>query len=340
MKTRNLLFAVAAIAMAACSNENETVMSPVALTVNADITDVNNTRVSGTSFSAGNTIGVSVKATEGSTTGTNKKYTAETSDSKIVFNSTDPIYFVDAKSVTFSAYYPYSETVTADAPEITRNTTGQTASDANQDDYDFLYDTADGSVANSGISMTFSHMMSKLTLTFVAGKGVESDNDFFNKFTGTYDVIGLIHNGKFNTSDGTTSFVEGAVAEKITPAVPAQNTDVTDKKETKSSSIIIYPQPATSVKVALTYNSVNYVATLSIPDGVFAAGNNYSYTVTLNQTGLTISSADITDWADKDKTGVSAEYDSSSNVASASNNASSAASSLAYDGEEDMQFAY
>jgi hypothetical protein len=347
MKTRNLVLAVAAFALAACNNENEAVMTPVALTVNANITDVSNTRVGTTSFDAADVIGVSVKNNNsGLTEGTNVKYTAEavsstdSNNGKIVFKSTSPIYFADGKTVTFSAYYPYNADVTDKATAISLNTTGQTES--TQSDYDFLYAEADGSVADKdGISMTFKHKMAKLTFTFVAGSGVKSDDNFFTNLTkaGTYKVEGLKHNGKFDTADGTTTIASDAKAEDITPTVPAQNTEVTGSKETKSSSIIIYPQSpeAKTVKVTLTYNDVAYIATLGLPTDGFTAGNNYAYTVTLNQTGLTISEASITDWVTKDQTGVNAEYEYPYDIKDQGKDDSSTAG-LAYDGEEDLEF--
>jgi hypothetical protein len=348
MKTRNLVLAVAALALAACNNENEAVMTPVALTVNANITDVSNTRVGTTSFDATDVIGVSVKSNNnGLTEGTNRKYTAEavtSSDSnngKIVFKSTNPIYFADGKTVTFSAYYPYNADVKSGSTAITLNTTGQTASDAKQSDYDFLYAEKDGSVADKdGISMTFSHKMAKLTFTFVAGSGVKDDANFFKNFTGTYKVEGLKHDGKFDTADGSTTIATDAKAEDITPAVPGENKNAAEGSvETESSSIIIYPQSPEdkTVKVTLTYNDVAYIATLGLPSDGFTAGNNYAYTVTLNQTGLTISEASITDWVRKDQTGVNAEYEYPYDIKDQGKDDSSAAG-LAYDGEEDLEF--
>jgi hypothetical protein len=91
------------------------------------------------------------------------------------------------------------------------------------------------------------------------------------------------------------------------------------------------------VKVTLTYNGVGYIATLGLPTDGFTAGNNYAYTVTLNQTGLTISEASITDWVRKDQTGVNAEYEYPYDVKDNGVDNSSAAG-LAYDGEEDLEF--
>jgi hypothetical protein len=103
--------------------------------------------------------------------------------------------------------------------------------------------------------------------------------------------------------------------------VPAADADVTTTPTTKGSSVIIYPQAPTSLKLTLTYGGVDYVATVTVPAAVaatetaaateagFLAGNNYAYTVTLNQAGLTVSKATIAAWNTKTQDGVDAEYE-------------------------------
>ena len=44
------------------------------------------------------------------------------------------------------------------------------------------------------------------------------------------------------------------------------------------------------------YNSQPYTATLTVPDGALEAGNNYTWTVTVRNKDLGISSAEITPW--------------------------------------------
>lgn len=46
----------------------------------------------------------------------------------------------------------------------------------------------------------------------------------------------------------------------------------------------------------MNYNSQPYTATLTVPDGALKAGNNYTYTVTVRNKDLSISSATISDW--------------------------------------------
>ena len=52
----------------------------------------------------------------------------------------------------------------------------------------------------------------------------------------------------------------------------------------------------TSIELSVNYNSQPYNATLTVPDGELKAGNNYTYTVTVRNKGLSIGSAEITDW--------------------------------------------
>jgi hypothetical protein len=112
---------------------------------------------------------------------------------------------------------------------------------------------------------------------------------------------------------------------------------------TQPSSIIIYPQNPTSLKVTLTYNGVSYIANLGIPAQTentaagFLAGNNYAYTVTLNQSGLTVSKSTITDWTTNAQGGVNAEYEYPYDIYNNGTDDGSN-SGLGYDEEEKLTF--
>ena len=55
-------------------------------------------------------------------------------------------------------------------------------------------------------------------------------------------------------------------------------------------------QSTTSIELSVYYSSQPYTATLTVPDGALKAGNNYTYTVTVRNKDLSISSATISDW--------------------------------------------
>ena len=63
-----------------------------------------------------------------------------------------------------------------------------------------------------------------------------------------------------------------------------------------TSSVILFPQTKASIGLSVNYNSQSYTATLTIPDGALEAGNNYTWTVTVRNKDLGISSAEITPW--------------------------------------------
>ena len=115
-KFRFLYIAAAALLFAACANEEDGIGNndPVAATVKADIS--NNIKTRGTadnnSWTAGDAIGVYVTSSS-NTTGDNKKYV--TTNGNGTFEAADNnniIYFKDNRETTFSAYYPYSESLT------------------------------------------------------------------------------------------------------------------------------------------------------------------------------------------------------------------------------------
>jgi hypothetical protein len=302
MNYKYFIYAATAMGLVACSSDNdEAFEAPVALTVQAEIAEVLNTRATATSFESNDAIGVSVKevATGGTTAGDNVKYVAQTTSSSSTVSfaaASSPIYFKDAKKVTFSGYFPYNENVSADAPSITQST----ATQSEQAKFDFLYGTGEGSIANtSGIKMTFSHVMAKLSFTFAAGNGVSAD-DLATNLT-AYTVDGLVLDGSFNTKDGTTALTENATAATLTPGIA-------------NKAIIVYPQTPSQLKVTLTYSGVGYVATATVPTAGFEKGKNYTYTLTLNQQGLQISSTEITDWTTVAQTGTSAEYEYPDNI--------------------------
>jgi hypothetical protein len=290
MKLNRILFAAAAATLAACSNDSNEYVAEVPLTVDANISGAVTTRMFNTTWEANDAIGISVSDNDGGlTSGSNVLYTAQ--DEKGHFTSTTPIYFKDAKTVKFAAYYPYTSSLSSDSL-IAVSTADQTK----QKSIDYLYGTGSGTLYNtSGIPMTFDHMMAKLTFTIAAGNGASADNSFADHLGATYKVKGLKQTGTFNITNGYTAITATAAA------------DMSVAKDT--ASIIVLPQTPAELKVVIGYNSVDYTATVAVPVGGFKAKNNYNYTIKVNETGLSISSATITPWISNDLGDTSAEYE-------------------------------
>ena len=295
MKTRFFALAALALTLAACNNDNENLNDgPVAAKFTADIYESVSTRVNqdGTDWTDGDRIGVTGAGF------TNVPYKRE--NGKFVTDGTT-IYFNDTETKTFNAYYPYQ----ADGGTVTVSTTADKqgpgidflfASGATGDTYNptvsFTDKTEDGGPDNS-----FHHRMSLIKFTFKAGDGIS--------FSGTepagYMLDGLKHEGTFDTTTGTTA----VTATSNTP-ITMQLGGATE------SQIIILPQEVTTpLDLKVSFNEQDYTATLNLPAiptaNLYAAGYAYTYNVTLNNKGITVSEPEITPWTPGDSNNVSVE---------------------------------
>lgn len=280
MKTRLFTFAALALALAACTNDNLN-EGPVSAVINAEISDAVATRASGTAWAERDEIGIS----ENRFGYTNVPYRWESGK----FTPTGSIiFFQDDDPTTFSAYYPY------DADGGTLTVTTDATAQQNQPAIDFLYATGatasthnpevnfTNNLSTGGTDCSFHHRMSQITLTFQEGSGV----DFKTAKLSSYTLSGLVLEGSFDTATGTAETDANAQTADLTMELDGALT----------SSVILFPQTKASIGLSVYYNSQPYTATLTIPDGALKAGNNYTYTVTVRNKDLSISSATISDW--------------------------------------------
>ena len=282
MNTRLLPIAVLALCAAACTNDDENLNDDsVAAVINAEISDAVSTRASGTAWAERDEIGIS----ESRFGYANVLYRWE--NGKFTPAGTI-IFFQDDDPTTFSAYYPY------DADGGTLTATTDATAQQNQPAIDFLYATgATASTHNPEVNFTddtdaggtdcsFHHCMSQITLTFKEGSGV----DFSTIQPTGYTLSGLMLTGSFDTTTGTAETDANAQTADLTMELDGALT----------SSVILFPQTKASIGLSVYYNSQPYTATLTIPDGALKAANNYTYTVTVRNKDLSISSATISDW--------------------------------------------
>ena len=284
MKTRFFALAALALALAACNNDNEILNNdgPVAARFIADIAPA--TRASGTTWTGGDRIGVTDIGNDTQYGNVpfilkNGKFEAE---EKV-------IYIEDAETHTFRAYYPYN------AAGGTLAATTDATAQQNQPAIDFLFASgATGDKDSPVVSFTdktdkggadnsFHHRMSRITLTFEVGDGV----DFSVVKPERYTLGDVILTGTFNTADGI------AAADGTAEALAM---DLADGSLT--SSVILFPQTAASLPLTVNYRSQNYRATLTVPEGALQAGNNYTYTVKVRNKVLEVSEATIAKWND------------------------------------------
>lgn len=289
MKTRLFTFAALALALAACTNDDENLNNgSVAAVINAEISDAVSTRASGTTWTGGDRIGVTDIGNDTRYGNVpfilkNGKFEAE---EKV-------IYIEDVKTHTFRAYYPYN------AAGGTLAATTDATAQQNQPAIDFLFATGATGDKNSpvvnftdktaegGEDHSFHHSMSQITLTIEAGDGV----DFSVIKPERYTLDGLKLTGTFNTADGIATADDGAQTGELTMELADGNL---------TSSVILFPQAAASLPLTVNYRSQNYRATLTVPEGALQAGNNYTYTVKVRNKGIEVSEATIAKWNDVD----------------------------------------
>ena len=307
MKTRFFALAALALALVACNNDNENLNGDlVAAQFTADIAPA--TRASGTTWDNGDRIGITDIGNDSQYGNVpfilkNGKFEAE---GKV-------IYIEDTKTHTFRAYYPYNA-----AGGILAATTDDATAQQNQSAIDFLFASGATGDKNSpvvsftdktykgGEDNSFHHRMSQITLTFEAGDGV----DFSVVKPERYTLAGLLLTGTFNTADGIATADNGAQTGELTMNLADGNL---------TSSIILFPQTVASLPLVVNYKGQEYHATLTMPEGALQAGNNYTYTVKVNATGLTLEGCTIGNWADGGGESGAAEdlgyiYDSNTNT--------------------------
>ena len=286
MKTRFFAFAALALALSACTNDNENLNDgPVAAKFTADIYESVSTRVNqdGTDWTDGDCIGI---------TGAgfiNIPYVRESG--QFVTDGTT-IYFNDTETHTFHAYYPYQ----AEGGTVTVST----AADKQGTGIDFLFASgATGNTHNPTVSFTgdhaFHHRMSLIKFTFKPGDGL-----IFNGMEpADYTLDGLKHEGTFDTATGTTA------------VTATSNTPITMQLGgATTSQVIILPQEVTSsLNLKVSFNGLNYTTTLPNPSkpeaNQFSAGYAYTYDITLSNKGITVEEPEITPWEPGDSNNVS-----------------------------------
>ena len=305
-KFRFLYIAAAALLFAACANEEDGIGNngPVAATVQADIVKNATRATTDNTWSKNDAIGVNVTST-GYTIGDNVKYTT-TGDGN--FTSDNPIYFADTReTVNFNAYYPYQENV--DGNGIVNNWNMAEVKEGEPCPADFLFATgATATKSSPQVQFTgdnqFKHCMSMIRLTFKAGKGINENNAFLKN---VLKLKGIYKTGSINTQTGEVT---------ISGDRGIYESDVDDKslKNSTTCEFIVFPQSLDNNKMDIELEvadngTINtYIASLtSSTNNEFKGGYQYTYTISINNTGVVIENAGIERWQTIDEGPLDAE---------------------------------
>ena len=310
-KFRFLYIAAAALLFAACANEEDGIGNngPVAATVKADI--ANNIKTRGTaddnSWTAGDAIGVHVTSS-GNTTGDNKKYVTTNGDGTFeAADNNNTIYFKNNEETTFSAYYPYSESLKNGKMDWNMDEVK-----ANQPcKADVLFASgATASKASPTVNFTdadhnFKHCMSLVEFKIKPGQGVKYNNYRFNRL----ELKGIFRSGQFDTRTGAVITIgdRGSIRRDFD--------DVYFENE-ESFAYIMLPQNLESNKMdieiylLLNDSEVKYTTPITpSTNGQFEGGKKYTYNITVKNTGITIEKANIVPWENGDSSDLDADID-------------------------------
>ena len=306
-KFKILYIAAAALLFAACANEEDGIGNngPVAATVQADIVKNVTRATTDDTWSKNDAIGV-YATSSGNTTGDNKKYVTTNGDGTFeAADNNNIIYFKDNKETTFSAYYPYSESLTDgkmdwNMAEVEENqpckadvlfASGATASKASP------------TVNFTDLEHRFKHCMSLVEFKIKPGQGVKYNNYKLNRL----ELKGIFTSGKFDTRTGLVENVGDRMS------LVRNFVDVPFESE-ESFAYIMLPQSLESnkmdIEIYLLLNDSEVKYTTSITpstNGQFEGGKKYTYNITVKNTGITIEKANIVPWENGDSSDLDAD---------------------------------
>lgn len=306
-KFRFLYIAAAALLFAACANEEDGIgnSGPVAASVQADIVKNITRATTDDTWSKNDAIGV-YATSSGNTTGDNKKYVTTNGDGTFeAADNNNIIYFKDNKETTFSAYYPYSESLTNgkmdwNMAEVEENQPCMA---------DVLFASgATASKASPTVNFTdadhrFKHCMSLVEFKIKPGQGVKYNNYKFNRL----ELKGIFRSGKFDTRTGSVE-----TAGDRGPII--LNFDDVSFESEKSFAYIMLPQSLESNKMdieiylLLNDSEVKYTTPITpSTNGQFEGGKKYTYNITVKNTGITIENANIVPWGNGDSSDLDAD---------------------------------
>lgn len=268
MKTKKYLFlAAAAMAFAACSNDDDAVNAPVEARIMAGV-NTPETRALNNQWEQ-DAIGVMVTEVSGTTQGVtsvmkdlykNVKYTttANSAAAATFTSEGEGIFFQDAnETVTFAAYAPYQESAANALPGTNGVIEGSTADQGDrtkQQAFDYIY--ASGATATrSNPTVQFqatNAFMHKMTRLVIIVKTSAQDGFTAEQVTsGTYSLSGLNHSGQFDVTTGTAQATGTTVTDDWSLTSNSLKTEGETDQVTFTS--ILYPQTLTD---NLTFKAV------------------------------------------------------------------------------------
>lgn len=311
---KKLLFfaAVASVMLTACSSENEeakvTDSSPLRLSTQ-NITGLTrgaqNLQLG--QFANGQNVGIFLVEDNGSgtpvTSGTN--VTVYTNPLTYVADGSGALantqyWPTDGNGLYIYGVYPLAAATAAaayNATGVTFSVQANQTADANYMLSDLMTGVPTNPLSNpvarqtSAVGLTFTHLLTKIDVNLTAGDGFAA-SDMNNA------VVSIL-NTKPTTTFGVQSTNVGEASGTAAPIVAGTGA---------ATSAIIVPQTvaASTNFIQVAIGGGNYIYKLDAAK-TFAAKTKYTYSITVNKTGLILTSTTVTDWLEGGSTSGNAE---------------------------------
>lgn len=299
-----IMMAAAALAMAGCSNDNENDNWAGEIRLNSGLTVQQTnpraaTDIQSAQFDNGENIDVFInEATQtGQTTSTTYKqplvYTADGNGNMKAPDNKQPYFPASGNGVNIYAYYPSGKvnSIASDATTITFSVAEDQSGETDYKTSDLMYGKPTSNpVARTGSSttLTFTHLLSKVTVTLQQGNGTPSLEGAVVK------LKSVLPSTTLTPSTGAISEAKGTATEI---------TVMTASSSALSGSATVVPQTLATSFIEITLADGGKLTSKDLKDSsgnpitnvVLNSGNVYTYTIKVNLTGLKVTST-ITPW--------------------------------------------
>ena len=284
--------AIAALALTACSNDDEIKVggdNAILLTSSLDVAETRAaTNIQTSAFDAGENVDVYITENEPGTNEThyNQPILATTKTGGALDLQDGPYYYpTSGNGVNIYALYP----ATAETGKLFTIAEDQ-STDANYKASDLMYGkpATNNPVSPSAnaVDIQFSHLLSKVTINLKLGENVTSLNGAEVKLLGVKPSTTLtadINGHSITAASGTATPI----------------TVMTATETVTSGSAIIVPQTLPEMFLQVTLGGATLTGKLDSGAPVLTAGNAYTYDITVNMRGGALEiEGSITPWSD------------------------------------------
>lgn len=299
MKAKFMMMAAAAMVLAGCSNEEtDNWAGEIRLSSGLAVQQVTRAGngIQSDQFADNEKIDVFISEnTTGTATTTYAQplvYTAGRSGTMTAPTGNQPYFPTSGNGVNIYAYYPSNKVGTdITKTDVSFSIAEDQSSDANYKASDLMCGKPAQNPVNrtsSATTLTFKHLLSKVTIELKQGTGTPTLTDAVVKLKTVYPSTTL------DVSAGTISGTSG------------NTTDITVKAKTTtelSNSAVVVPQTLATSFIEVTLADGGVLTSMDLKDNggnsitsvVLTAGNEYKYEITVNLTSLDVTST-ISPW--------------------------------------------